>query len=81
MPKQYLPLLGQPIAMYSLQTLCSMAEIGEVVIVCDPSYQVICTTMQCLLAEPTAAVLSCHHICVFCRRHIRCWMWLTDIRA
>ena len=42
MPKQYLPLLGQPIAMYSLQTLCSMAEVGEVVVVCDPSYQVIC---------------------------------------
>ena len=51
MPKQYLPLLGQPIAMYSLQTLCSMAEVGEVVIVCDPSYQVIWSTMQCLLAE------------------------------
>ena len=50
MPKQYLPLLGQPIAMYSLQTLCSMAEVGEVVIVCDPSYQVICSTTQCLLA-------------------------------
>ena len=39
MPKQYLPLLGQPIAMYSMQTLCSMPEIGELVIVCDPSYQ------------------------------------------
>ncbi len=40
MPKQYLPLLGQPIAMYSMQTLCSMPEIGEIVVVCDPSYQV-----------------------------------------
>jgi 2-C-methyl-D-erythritol 4-phosphate cytidylyltransferase len=40
MPKQYLPLLGQPIAMYSMQTLCSMPEIGEIVVVCDRSYQV-----------------------------------------
>ena len=39
MPKQYLPLLGQPIGMYSMQTLCSMPEMGELVIVCDPSYQ------------------------------------------
>lgn len=63
MPKQYLPLLGQPIAMYSLQTLCSMAEIGEVVIVCDPSYQVICSTTQCLLAvlfwHPCSVITKC----------------------
>ncbi|KAK9908971.1 hypothetical protein WJX75_005450 [Coccomyxa subellipsoidea] len=38
-PKQYLELLGQPIAMYSLETVASMPEIGEVVIVCDPSYR------------------------------------------
>ncbi|BDA41408.1 2-C-methyl-D-erythritol 4-phosphate cytidylyltransferase [Coccomyxa sp. Obi] len=38
-PKQYLELLGQPIAMYSLQTMASMPEIGEIVIVCDPSYR------------------------------------------
>ncbi|CAK0783769.1 hypothetical protein CVIRNUC_006969 [Coccomyxa viridis] len=51
MPKQYLPLLGQPIAMYSLQTLCSMAEIGEVVIVCDPSYQEVFREYYRLLPE------------------------------
>lgn len=38
-PKQYLELLGQPIAMYSLQTLATMPEVGELVIVCDPSYR------------------------------------------
>ena len=46
MPKQYLPLLGQPIAMYSMQTLCSMPEIGEIVVVCDPSYQVTLTDLS-----------------------------------
>ncbi|CAK9137430.1 unnamed protein product [Ilex paraguariensis] len=38
MPKQYLPLLGQPIAMYSFYTLSSMPEVKEIVVVCDPSY-------------------------------------------
>ena len=39
MPKQYLPLRGQPIALYSLQTFAAMPEVGEVVVVCDPSYR------------------------------------------
>ncbi|CAI9101496.1 OLC1v1038833C1 [Oldenlandia corymbosa var. corymbosa] len=39
MPKQYLPLLGQPIALYSFFTFCRMPEVKEVVVVCDPSYQ------------------------------------------
>ncbi len=39
MPKQYLPLRGQPIALYSLQTFADMPEVGEVVVVCDPSYR------------------------------------------
>jgi 2-C-methyl-D-erythritol 4-phosphate cytidylyltransferase len=39
MPKQYLPLKGQPIALYSLQTFAAMPEVGEVVVVCDPSYR------------------------------------------
>ena len=38
-PKQYLELLGQPIAVYSLLTFMAMPEVGEVVIVCDPSYR------------------------------------------
>ncbi|XP_020537138.1 2-C-methyl-D-erythritol 4-phosphate cytidylyltransferase, chloroplastic isoform X2 [Jatropha curcas] len=39
MPKQYLPLLGQPIALYSFYTFSKMAAVKEIVVVCDPSYQ------------------------------------------
>lgn len=39
MPKQYLPLLGAPIAVHSLRTFCRMKEVKEVVVVCDPSYK------------------------------------------
>jgi len=40
-PKQYLELAGQPIATYSLETFAAMREVGEVVIVCDPSWRYI----------------------------------------
>mgnify|MGYP001810837682 CR=1 FL=1 len=40
-PKQYLELAGQPIATYSLVTFAAMREVGEVVIVCDPSWRYI----------------------------------------
>ncbi|XP_054803738.1 2-C-methyl-D-erythritol 4-phosphate cytidylyltransferase, chloroplastic isoform X1 [Prosopis cineraria] len=39
MPKQYLPLLGQPIALYSFNTFSHMVEVKEIVVVCDPSYR------------------------------------------
>ncbi|CAK9321993.1 unnamed protein product [Citrullus colocynthis] len=39
MPKQYLPLLGQPIALYSLYTFSHLIEVKEIIVVCDPSYQ------------------------------------------
>ncbi|XP_073219917.1 2-C-methyl-D-erythritol 4-phosphate cytidylyltransferase, chloroplastic isoform X2 [Cicer arietinum] len=39
MPKQYLPLLGQPIALYSFYTFTQMLEVKEIVVVCDPSYK------------------------------------------
>lgn len=39
MPKQYLPLLGQPIALYSFYTFSRMIEVKELVVVCDPSYR------------------------------------------
>uniref|UniRef100_A0ACD5WL09 Uncharacterized protein n=1 Tax=Avena sativa TaxID=4498 RepID=A0ACD5WL09_AVESA len=39
MPKQYLPLVGAPIAVHSLRTFCGMKEVKEVVVVCDPSYK------------------------------------------
>ncbi|EFJ40752.1 hypothetical protein VOLCADRAFT_84386 [Volvox carteri f. nagariensis] len=38
-PKQYLELRGQPIATYSLETFARMPEVGEIVIVCDPSWR------------------------------------------
>ncbi|MEW5301315.1 MAG: hypothetical protein WDW38_009520 [Sanguina aurantia] len=38
-PKQYIPLLGQPIAAYSLETFGNMPQVGEIVIVCDPSWR------------------------------------------
>ncbi|KAI3993194.1 hypothetical protein MKX01_009937 [Papaver californicum] len=37
MPKQYVPLLGQPIALYSFYTFSCMIEVKEIVVVCDPS--------------------------------------------
>jgi 2-C-methyl-D-erythritol 4-phosphate cytidylyltransferase len=40
-PKQYLELAGQPIATYALETFAGMREVGEVVIVCDPSWRYI----------------------------------------
>ncbi|KAG1363674.1 2-C-methyl-D-erythritol 4-phosphate cytidylyltransferase, chloroplastic [Cocos nucifera] len=39
MPKQYLPLLGQPIALYSFYTFSQISEVKEIVVVCDPSYK------------------------------------------
>jgi 2-C-methyl-D-erythritol 4-phosphate cytidylyltransferase len=59
-PKQYLPMLGQPIAMYSLQTLAAMPEFGEVIIVCDPSYQVYSVHLTSALC--THACNSASHI-------------------
>ena len=38
MPKQYLPLMGTPIAIWSLRKFATMPEVGEIVVVCDPSY-------------------------------------------
>jgi 2-C-methyl-D-erythritol 4-phosphate cytidylyltransferase len=46
MPKQYLPLRGEPIATYSLRLFASMPEVGEVVVVCDPSYRDIFTNAK-----------------------------------
>jgi len=38
-PKQYLELLGQPIATYSMQTFARMHQIKEVVVVCEPEWR------------------------------------------
>jgi len=45
-PKQYLPLRGNPIATYSLGTCSKMQEFGEVIVVCDPSYQEVFQTFN-----------------------------------
>lgn len=38
-PKQYLELAGQPLAMYSLQEFARMPEVNEIVVVCNPEYR------------------------------------------
>ncbi|WZY78633.1 2-C-methyl-D-erythritol 4-phosphate cytidylyltransferase, chloroplastic-like [Brassica napus] len=38
-PKQYIPLLGQPIALYSFFTFSHMPEVKEIVVVCDPFFR------------------------------------------
>ena len=37
-PKQYLPLMGKPIAHYSLKIFIGMPEIEKIVIVCEPRF-------------------------------------------
>ncbi|KAK8916631.1 hypothetical protein KSP39_PZI023289 [Platanthera zijinensis] len=39
MPKQYLPLLGQPIALYSFYIFSELCEVKEIIVVCDPFYK------------------------------------------
>lgn len=38
-PKQYLPLLKKPIALYSFELFCDMEEFFEIVVVCEVMYQ------------------------------------------
>jgi 2-C-methyl-D-erythritol 4-phosphate cytidylyltransferase len=38
-PKQYLFVHEKPLALYSFEVLCSMPEVQDVVVVCDPKYQ------------------------------------------
>lgn len=38
-PKQYLELLGQPIATYSMRTFAAMPAIGELIVVCEPEWR------------------------------------------
>lgn len=46
MPKQYLPLSGQPIATYSLDIFSQIENICEIIVVCDPSYRDIFTDFK-----------------------------------
>ena len=55
MPKQYLPLLGTPIALYSFKKFAEMEEVGEIVVVCDPSYQDV--FQDCAVSKPVTFAL------------------------
>jgi 2-C-methyl-D-erythritol 4-phosphate cytidylyltransferase len=48
-PKQYIPLRGQPIATFSLETMARMEEFGEVVVVCNPDYREVFEAANCRL--------------------------------
>jgi 2-C-methyl-D-erythritol 4-phosphate cytidylyltransferase len=57
MPKQYLPLRGQPIATYSLRLFAALPSVGEIVVVCDPSYRDVFTSAQLPRAVPLSFAL------------------------
>lgn len=38
-PKQFLPLQGKPLALYSLDVFAAIPELDEIIIVCDPEYR------------------------------------------
>jgi 2-C-methyl-D-erythritol 4-phosphate cytidylyltransferase len=40
-PKQYLELLGAPVATYSLRTFAAMPAVGELVVVCEPEWRAV----------------------------------------
>ncbi len=54
-PKQYLEILGQPIALYSLRTFATMPEVGEIIVVCEPEYR-----RACCLRSTATLILSGH---------------------
>ena len=57
-PKQYLLLKNKPIALYSFELFCSMPEISEIIVVCDPAYEYVFQenpiTKRIAFAEPGA---------------------------
>lgn len=53
-PKQFLPLVGKPIICYSLDILCAMKAIAEVIVVCDPIYRKELASYPVLFADPGA---------------------------
>ena len=54
-PKQYIPLRGQPIATFSLETMSKMPEFGEVVVVCNLESTSMKLTFQRRMMEATKA--------------------------
>ena len=45
-PKQYLPLSGKPIALYSFDLFCKMDEIDEIIIVCEHEFRPLFSSAQ-----------------------------------
>lgn len=39
MPKQYLPVLKKPLALYSFEVFATMPEVQEMIVVCEPQYE------------------------------------------
>ncbi len=39
LPKQFIPLSGKPLALYSFELFCQMGQIDEIVVVCDPKFR------------------------------------------
>lgn len=54
LPKQFLPLSGKPIALYSFDLFCQMDEIDEIVVVCEPKYRFYFSSQEkpVLFADP-----------------------------
>lgn len=50
-PKQYLELMGQPIATYSMQTFAGMTQVKEIVVVCEPEWR--CVAGRFIVVEGT----------------------------
>jgi 2-C-methyl-D-erythritol 4-phosphate cytidylyltransferase len=51
-PKQYLPLHGKPLALYSFSLLASCEAIDEIIVVCDPHYQSLFSSSHVRFALP-----------------------------
>ncbi|MBA0662247.1 hypothetical protein Goklo_006411 [Gossypium klotzschianum] len=73
MPKQYLPLLGQPIALHSLYTFSRMIEVKEIVVVCDPSYKDIFEGLSLSLSH-THTIYMYTTTCICMHIHAFCWL-------
>lgn len=52
-PKQYLPLAGRPMALHSLAAFAGMAEVAQIVVVCDPAYRPLFADALAALPGPT----------------------------
>lgn len=54
LPKQYLPLSGKPLALYSFDLFCQMDEIDEIVVICEPQYRFYFSSQEkpVLFADP-----------------------------